>query len=68
MQTDRFASGFIPLFFREGFCMNEIDNKVGMEKGSASAHPTNGVAEDEGKSGGLWPAVDAPLLAASLVG
>ena len=32
----------------------------------ASAHPTNGVAEDEGKSGGLWPAVEALLLAASL--
>ena len=37
-----------------------------MEKGQASAHPTNGVAEDEGKSGGLWPAVEALLLAASL--
>jgi hypothetical protein len=28
----------------------------------ASAHPTNGVAEDEGKSGGFWPAVDASFL------
>jgi len=26
------------------------------------------MAEDEGKSGGLWPAVEALLLAASLVG
>ena len=36
--------------------------RAGSRRGMASAHPTNGVAEDEGKSGGLWPAVEALLF------
>jgi hypothetical protein len=35
----------VPPLFREGFCMKESIDKTIMEKDSASAHPTNGLAE-----------------------
>ncbi len=35
--------------------MDDRNNKAIMEKGQASAHPTNGVVEDEGKKNNRRP-------------